>query len=89
MRTAHRVLAVSALALPLVIGGATVASATESVHVPNANFTQGAFAVGPNGSAIHFTDVDFGPNGATFFEGTLVIGPTGVAGNFTETGIGG
>ncbi|MEU9619939.1 MULTISPECIES: hypothetical protein [unclassified Streptomyces] len=89
MRTAHRILAVSALCLPLVIGGATIASADETpVNVPTANFNHGAFSVGPNGSALHTTDVDFGPDGASFLEGVLVIGPHGVGGSFTETGIG-
>ncbi|MFJ2864300.1 hypothetical protein [Kitasatospora sp. NPDC087314] len=86
MRTAYRVLAVSALALPLVVGGATIASADSPV--PTANFDHGAFSVGPNGSALHVTDVDFGPGGASYLNAFLVIGPDGVAGDFTETGIG-
>ncbi|MEV7782839.1 hypothetical protein [Kitasatospora sp. NPDC088351] len=87
MRTVHRVLAVSAIALPLVIGGATIASAHDGSPVPNANFDQGAFAVGPNGSAAQLTDVDFGPGGASFLSAALAIGANGVGGNFTETGI--
>ncbi|MFB6894093.1 hypothetical protein ACFCX4_32815 [Kitasatospora sp. NPDC056327] len=86
MRIAHRVLAASALALPLVIGGATIAAADAS-HVPTANYDHGAFVVGPDGSALHFIDVKFGPDGASYLEGALVIGPDGVAGAFTETGI--
>ncbi|MFI9332458.1 hypothetical protein ACIGZJ_33620 [Kitasatospora sp. NPDC052868] len=86
MRIVHRVLAASAIAIPLVIGGASIASA--DTGVPHANFDQGAFSVGPNGSALHITDVQFGPDGATFLDAILVIGPTGVAGTFTETGIG-
>ncbi|MEV7780226.1 hypothetical protein [Kitasatospora sp. NPDC088351] len=89
MRTVHRVLAVSALSLPLVIGGATIASAHEADHIPVANFDKGAFAVGPNGSAIQITDVDFGPDGASFLSAALAIGANGVGGNFTETGISG
>ncbi|WP_327678017.1 hypothetical protein [Kitasatospora sp. NBC_00458] len=88
MRTMHRILAAAAVVLPLAVCGATVASADAAGVVPVAHFDKGAFAVGPDGSAAHFTSVHFGPDGASYFEGFLIIGEDGVAGSFTDTGIG-
>ncbi|MFD4393507.1 hypothetical protein [Kitasatospora sp. NPDC058397] len=88
MRTAHRILAVSVLSLPLVIGAATTASAAAPDNIPTLNFDSGAFAVGPNGSALQVTDAQFGPCGSSFLTGAVAVGPGGVAGNATETGIG-
>ncbi|MFJ3216527.1 hypothetical protein ACIPLC_11465 [Kitasatospora sp. NPDC086801] len=87
MRTAHRVLAVSVLSLPLVIGAATAASAATPDNIPTVNFDSGAFAVGPNGSALQVTDAQFGPCGSDFLTAAVVVGPDGVAGSATETGI--
>ncbi|MFB7472269.1 hypothetical protein [Kitasatospora sp. NPDC056184] len=91
MRTMHRILAVSAVVLPLAVCGATAASAdagADDVVVPVAHFDKGAFTVGPDGSALHVTEVKFGPEGASYFEGTLVISEDGVSGSFVDTGIG-
>ncbi|MED7951677.1 MULTISPECIES: hypothetical protein [unclassified Streptomyces] len=89
MRTMHRILAATAVVLPLAVCGATVASADAAGDaVPVAHFDKGSFAVGPDGSALHLTSVHFGPDGASYFDGILVIGQHGVAGTFTDTGIG-
>ncbi|WP_371515193.1 hypothetical protein [Kitasatospora sp. NBC_01300] len=87
MRTARRVLTVSALCLPIVLGGATIASADTPDNIPSLNYDHGAFSVGPNGSALHITDVQFGPDGASFLDAAVAVGPNGVAGYATETGI--
>ncbi|WP_331743606.1 hypothetical protein [Kitasatospora sp. NBC_01300] len=87
MRTAHRILAVSVLSLPLVIGAASTASAATPDNIPSVNFDSGVFAVGPNGSALQVTDAQFGPCGSTFLTGAVAVGAGGVAGTATETGI--
>ncbi|MER5350326.1 hypothetical protein ABT093_08330 [Kitasatospora sp. NPDC002551] len=84
----HRILAASAIVLPLAVCGATAASADAEGAVPVAHFDKGAFTVGPDGSALHVIEVKYGPDGASYFEGTLVISEDGVSGSFVDTGIG-
>ncbi|MFJ9691837.1 hypothetical protein [Kitasatospora sp. NPDC101183] len=83
MRTVRRVLAVSALTVPLVIGCAGLASAHEGIE---ANFGKGYFTVGPNGAGVAGVESHVGPDGVSHADFWIWADDNGTSGSFTGSG---
>ncbi|MFJ9691836.1 hypothetical protein [Kitasatospora sp. NPDC101183] len=83
MRTVRRTLAVSALTLPLVIGCAGLASATEGL---DANWGQGFFTAGPDGSGVAGAESSVSPGGVSHADFGIWSDDSGVTGGFTGSG---
>ncbi|MGW4378734.1 hypothetical protein [Kitasatospora sp. NPDC004531] len=82
MRAIQRVLAVGALAAPLVIGCAGLASADE----PSAHFVQGAFEASAAGAGEAFVSSQVSEHCVEHMAGAVFAGDEGVAGSLTDSG---
>ncbi|MGW4384443.1 hypothetical protein [Kitasatospora sp. NPDC004531] len=83
MRAVQRVLALGALAAPLVIGCAGLASAHEE---PSAHYVHGDFVAGPAGAGEDFIGSFVSEHGVEHIAGAVFAGDEGVAGTGTDSG---
>ncbi|MGW3183659.1 hypothetical protein ACWDD9_30735 [Kitasatospora sp. NPDC001119] len=83
MRALKRVLAASALTVPLVIGAAGLASAQEGL---DANFGKGQFVVNQNGAGVADTNSTVNSDGLQHTDFWIWSDDTGVSGAFTGSG---
>ncbi|MEV7599224.1 hypothetical protein AB0O91_17765 [Kitasatospora sp. NPDC089797] len=83
MRTIQRVLAVGALAAPLVLGCAGLASAQGGLE---ANYGAGQFLADENGTGVAGTSSSVTPDGAQHTDFYVWSDDTGVTGAFTGAG---
>ncbi|OKJ03383.1 hypothetical protein [Kitasatospora sp. CB01950] len=83
MRAVKRVLAIGALAAPLVIGCAGLASATEE---PSAHFVSGHFAANEDVAAEAFVASFVSPDCVEHIKGEVAATDEGVVGGVTEDG---
>ncbi|MFE4393572.1 MULTISPECIES: hypothetical protein [Streptomycetaceae] len=83
MRTLKRVLAVSALTVPLVIGAAGLASAQEGL---DASWGQGQFIANQNGAGVAGAESSVSPDGVSHADFWVWSDDTGVSGAFTGSG---
>ncbi|MFJ4187210.1 hypothetical protein [Kitasatospora sp. NPDC089509] len=83
MRTIQRVLAVGALAAPLVLGCAGLASAQEGF---DANYGQGQFLADENGAGVAGTQSSVSSDGVQHTDFFVWSDDTGVTGAFTGSG---
>ncbi|MFB7122350.1 hypothetical protein [Kitasatospora sp. NPDC056273] len=83
MRALKRVLAASALTVPLVIGAAGIASAQEGL---DANFGKGQFVVNQNGAGVADTNSTVNSDGLQHTDFWIWSDDTGVSGAFTGSG---
>ncbi|MFG2695893.1 hypothetical protein [Kitasatospora sp. NPDC048407] len=83
MRALKRVLAVSALAAPLVVGCAGLASAQEDL---SANFDQGQFAANQSGAGEAATTSVVSPYGVQHTDFMIWADDSGVSGGFNGAG---
>ncbi|SOB78623.1 MULTISPECIES: hypothetical protein [unclassified Streptomyces] len=83
MRALKRVLAVSALTVPLVIGCAGLASAQEGL---DANFGKGYFTANQNGAGVAAVESHVGPDGISHADFWILADDNGVTGSFTGSG---
>ncbi|MFJ8443405.1 hypothetical protein [Kitasatospora griseola] len=90
MRAVKRVLAVTALAAPLVIGCAGLASAHEGGHEghegPEAHFAQAQFIANEEGAGEAGVASVVSPNSVDHIAGWVFAGDEGVSGSFTDSG---
>ncbi|MFJ1796899.1 hypothetical protein [Kitasatospora griseola] len=87
MRAVKRVLAVTALAAPLVIGCAGLASAHEGAHEgPEAHFAQAQFIANEEGAGEAGVASVVSPNSVDHIAGWVFAGDEGVSGSFTDSG---
>ncbi|WP_316520386.1 hypothetical protein [Kitasatospora brasiliensis] len=83
MRALKHVLAVGALTVPLVIGCAGLASATEGL---DASFGKGQFVVNENGAGVAGTESSVSSDGISHADYWMWVDETGVYGSFTGAG---
>ncbi|MFE6499560.1 hypothetical protein [Kitasatospora sp. NPDC057738] len=83
MRALKRVLAVSALTVPLVIGAAGLASAQEGL---DASWGSGQFIVNQNGAGVAAAESSVSPEGVSHADFWIWADDTGVSGSFTGSG---
>ncbi|GAA2985771.1 hypothetical protein [Kitasatospora sp. NPDC006786] len=83
MRALKRVLAVSALTVPLVIGAAGLASAHGSI---DANYGKGFFTANENGAGLAAVESHVGPDGVEHADFWIWADDNGVTGSFTGSG---
>ncbi|MFJ8471282.1 hypothetical protein [Kitasatospora sp. NPDC094011] len=83
MRTLQRVLAVSALAAPLVLGCAGLASAQEGL---DANYGQGMFVTNENGAGVAGTQSSVSSDGVSHSDFWIWSDDTGTSDAFTGSG---
>ncbi|MFJ6621593.1 hypothetical protein ACIQOW_28975 [Kitasatospora sp. NPDC091335] len=83
MRALKRVLAVGALTVPLVIGCAGLASATEGL---DASFGQGFFVANQNGAGAAAVESSVSPEGVSHADFFVWADDSGVVGGFTGSG---
>ncbi|KDN80914.1 hypothetical protein [Kitasatospora cheerisanensis] len=83
MRAVKRVLAVGALAVPLVLGCAGLASAQEGL---DANFGKGQFVANEDGAGVAGTQSSVSPDGVSHSDFWVWADETGVRGSFTGAG---
>ncbi|MFF4925946.1 hypothetical protein DR950_31785 [Kitasatospora xanthocidica] len=83
MRVLKRVLAVSALTVPLVIGAAGLASAHGGV---DAAWGQGFFTAGPDGAGVAGAESSVSPEGVSHADFGIWSDDEGVTGGFTGSG---
>ncbi|MFD8597561.1 hypothetical protein ACFV1L_21420 [Kitasatospora sp. NPDC059646] len=83
MRALKRVLAVGALAAPLMIGCAGLAAAQEGL---NADWGQGRFVANENGAGVAGASSSVAPDGVAHTDFWIWADDTGVAGSFTGSG---
>ncbi|MEV7185257.1 hypothetical protein [Kitasatospora sp. NPDC093102] len=83
MRALKRVVAVGALTVPLVIGCAGLASATEGI---DANFGKGFFVANQNGAGVAAVESHVGPDGISHADFWIWADDNGVSGSFTGAG---
>ncbi|MEV7554001.1 hypothetical protein AB0N89_30660 [Amycolatopsis sp. NPDC089917] len=81
MRTIRRTIAASALALPLMIGAAGVASAD--------SFGSTEVQAGPDGAATHSVQSDTHRGSSSFHENSSAAGPDGAGSSETHSSTGG
>lgn len=83
MRAIKRVLAVGALAAPLVIGCAGLAAADDGV---GAHFDHGQFVANEEGAGLADVSSHVSPDCVDHIKGWVFAGDDGVDGSFTESG---
>ncbi|MFF4925947.1 hypothetical protein ACFY4B_35695 [Kitasatospora sp. NPDC001261] len=83
MRALKRVLAASALTVPLVIGAAGLASAQEGL---DASWGKGQFIANENGAGIAGAESSVSPEGVSHADFWVWSDDTGVSGAFTGSG---
>ncbi|WP_030244797.1 hypothetical protein [Streptomyces sp. NRRL S-350] len=83
MRAFKRVLAVSALTAPLVIGCAGLASAQEGL---SADFGKGAFIANQHGAGVAAVESAVSPDGISHADFFIWADDNGVSGSFTGSG---
>ncbi|PJN29279.1 hypothetical protein [Kitasatospora sp. CB02891] len=83
MRAVKRALAVTALAAPLVIGCAGLASAQEGL---DANFGEGQFVADQNGSGVADANSAVGADGLQHTDFWIWSDDTGISGAFAGSG---
>ncbi|WP_316520387.1 hypothetical protein [Kitasatospora brasiliensis] len=83
MRSLKRVLAASALAVPLVIGCAGLASAAEGL---DANYSAGQFVVNKDGAGVLGTNSVLNSDGVQHAEMLIWADNEGISGAFTGAG---
>ncbi|MFI9788815.1 hypothetical protein ACIHEI_35695 [Kitasatospora sp. NPDC051984] len=86
MRALKRVLAVSALAAPLVLGCAGLASAHGHEGHEGAEFNQGQFIANEEGAGEAKVHSEVDPCGVEHSKGWVFAGDEGVEGSHTESG---
>ncbi|WP_224284104.1 hypothetical protein [Streptomyces sp. LS1784] len=85
MRALKRAVAVGALAVPLVVGCAGLASATEGI---DANFGKGFFVANRNGAGVAAVESHVGPDGISHAGSWIRADDNGVSGSFAGSGAG-